>query len=257
MADGNAAPVRAIAGQKALLARSTHGIAYDAVHDVFMVPNFYAQAIQVYRGDADGEAAPIRIIQGRKTGLRNPDKLMLDEVNNEILIPLRDRVLVFDGNGEGDIAPKRILGPRPNLGALVVAPDAAHDLLVLGGPGGNPGHQFQVFERTASGNDEPLRVIRGPNAGIQRLMGPIAVQPTRNLIVAGVRTLAELGGDDNYVGVWDLFADGDVPPLYRLGGPGVLLQQVRGLILNPKHKEIIVTDKRINAVITWYFPEIF
>jgi hypothetical protein len=27
--------------------------------------------------------------------------------------------------------------------------------------------------------------------------------------------------------------------------------------LNPNHKELIVTDKRVNAVITYYFPEIF
>ena len=88
-------------------------------------------------------------------------------------------------------------------------------------------------------------------------MGPIAISPSRGVIVAGIRTREELGGPDNFVGVWDLFAKGDTPPLYRIGGPNVLLQQVRGVILDPKHKELIVTDKWINAVLTYYFPEIF
>ena len=257
LADGNAAPVRAVAGQKTLLTRSTHGVAYDNVRDVFMVPNFYAQAIQIFAGDADGEVAPIRIIQGPLTGLHNPDKLMLDVVNNEILIPQRDRVLVFDGNANGNVAPKRILGPRRGLGALVVAPDAIHDLLVVAGAGGGFSGRFQIFDRTASGDVEPKWVIAGPKTELQRFMGPIEVQPTRGLIVAGIRTNEELGGPDNFVGVWDLFAKGDAPPIYRIGGPNVLLEQVRGLTLNPKHKELIVTDKRINGVLTYYFPEIF
>ena len=103
LADGNAAPVRAIAGQKTLLTRSTHGIAYDHIRDLILVPNFYAQAIQIFSGDADGEVAPVRIIQGPLTQLNNPDKLMLDVVNNEILIPMRDRLLVFDGNAQGNL----------------------------------------------------------------------------------------------------------------------------------------------------------
>ena len=257
LADGNADPVRAIAGQKTRLARSTHGIAYDHIRDLILVPNFYAQAIQIFPGDANGEVAPVRVIQGPLTQINNPDKLMLDVVNNEILIPMRDRMLVFDGNAQGNVAPKRILGPRPGLGAQVVAPDPVHDLLVLAGPGGGYTGRFQIFDRTASGNDEPKWVIAGPNTELQRFMGPIEVQPTRGLIVAGIRTNAELGGPDNFVGVWDLFAKGDARPIYRIGGPNVLLEQVRGITLNPKHKEVIVTDKRINGVMTYYFPEIF
>ena len=257
LADGNAAPVRAIAGQKTLLTRSTHGIAYDHIRDVFMVPNFYAQSIQIYRGDANGEVPPVRVIQGLRTQLRNPDKLMLDVVNNEILIPQGNKVLVFDGNSQGNVAPKRVLGPTPGLGALVVDADPVHDLLVVAGAGGGFSGRFQIFDRTASGDVKPKWVIAGPNTELQRFMGPIAVQPTRGLIIAGIRTNEELGGPDNFVGVWDLFARGDARPIYRLGGPNVLLEQVRGITLNPKHKELIVTDKRINGVMTYYFPEIF
>lgn len=239
------------------MARTAHGSDYDPVHDEFMIPNFYAQSIQIYRGDADGEVAPVRIIQGPKTTLVNPDKVMMDHVNDEIYVPQGSRVVVFDGRAQGDVAPKRVLGPIPGLGASIVDIDPVHNLLVVGGSAGGRGARFQIFDRTASGNVKPLRVIQGPNTGLQRLQGPMAVQPTRGLIIAGVRTMEELGGPDNFVGVWDIFAEGDAPPLYRIGGPNITLQQVRGVTLNPKHKELIVSDKRINGVLTYYFPEIF
>jgi hypothetical protein len=31
----------------------------------------------------------------------------------------------------------------------------------------------------------------------------------------------------------------------------------RGVALNPKHKELLVSDKRKNAVLTFSFPEMF
>jgi hypothetical protein len=142
------------------------------------------------------------------------------------------------------------------LGAAILDIDPIHNLLVIGGGGGG-GARFQIFDRTAAGNVKPKWVIQGPHSEISRLQGPLAVQPTRGLIIAGVRTVEELGGPDNFVGVWDLFQAGDTPPLYRIGGPNVLLQQVRGVALDPKHKELIVSDKRINGVLTYYFPEIF
>jgi hypothetical protein len=258
LADGNAAPIRAVAGQKALLARTAHGSDYDPVRDEFMITNFYAQSIQIYRGDSNGDVAPVRIIQGPKTGLVNPDKLMMDSVNREIYVPQGTRVLVFDSDAQGDIAPKRIIGPIQGLGASNVDIDAVHNLVVVGGGGGGRGARFSVFDRTASGSDaKPKWVIGGPHSDLTRTQGPFAIQPTRGLIVSGVRTVEELGGPDNFVGVWDEMKGGDVPPIYKIGGPNVLLQQVRGVVLNFKYKEVIVSDKRINGVLTYYFPEIF
>lgn len=40
-------------------------------------------------------------------------------------------------------------------------------------------------------------------------------------------------------------------------GPQGIARPPRGVTLAPAHKEVIVTDKRVNAVMTWYFPEMF
>jgi hypothetical protein len=74
MADGGAQPTRRIEGQGSKLGRTMHGIAYDPVHDEFMVPQLFAQAIMTFRGGADGEEPPVRMIQGSDTQLRQPDR---------------------------------------------------------------------------------------------------------------------------------------------------------------------------------------
>ena len=63
--------------------------------------------------------------------------------------------------------------------------------------------------------------------------------------------------DDGFVGVWSINDNGNVPPRWTIGGPHGALQMVRGVAVNPKHKELVVTDKRLNAILTFYFPELF
>jgi hypothetical protein len=258
LADGNAKPSRTISGQKSLVARTTHGVAYDDIRDVFMVTQFYAQAILVFRGGANGEEAPIRIIQGPKTLLKAPDRLTLDPVHNEIYVPQQDKVLVFNGDAQGDVAPIRVLqGPDTDLRAGNVAIDAVNNLMVVGGMKGRNDGQLQIFDRTANGNVKPKRTIRGPHSQLNFIFGPFQIYPPKGEIIVPIRGYGELASDDCFVGVWDEFANGDVPPRWRIGGPQRILQQVRGVALIPKEKSIIVTDKRVNAVMTFYFPEIF
>ena len=35
------------------------------------------------------------------------------------------------------------------------------------------------------------------------------------------------------------------------------MKKPRGVALNPKHKEVLVSDMRLNAVLTFSFPEIY
>jgi len=42
-----------------------------------------------------------------------------------------------------------------------------------------------------------------------------------------------------------------------LGGPKGVLRMPRGIALDPKHKNMLVSDKRLNAVLTFNFPEMF
>ncbi len=251
--------MRAVAGQNTQISRSTHGIAYDDVRDVFMIPNMYGQAVMFFRGDATGDVAPIRSIQGPKTQLKNPDHLAFDSLHNEVFVPQGNKVLVFSGSANGDVAPLRVLqGPDTQLSGGSVGVDPLHNLLIVVGGGGGQGRsRALIFDRTANGNVKPKGMIGGPNSEMLGTQAPFAVYPPKQLMIIGMYGPGELGTPNSYFGVWSYAKYGDVPPIWKFGGPNQLIRQPRGATVDPAHKSIIVTDKRVNAVITWYFPEMF
>ncbi len=101
MAKENTLPVRALEGQKTLISRTMHSLAYDAVRDEIIVNSPLAQAILTFRGDANGEEAPTRVIQGPRTQIQGTDydgndQMSFDEVHGEIYIPVdRSKILTF------------------------------------------------------------------------------------------------------------------------------------------------------------------
>ncbi len=238
-----------------------HGIAYDPIHDEFMVPSQLAQAIQVFRGGADGEEAPIRVIQGSRTQLRALDTVALDPVHNEIFVPLNYAILVFAREATGNVAPIRIL-KVPADGTMrfgMAAVDATRNLLVVSGGLGRNQPRLFIFNRTDEGYANPKAVIGGPKSGFRGAGGPFAITPA-SWIVA---TQPAPGGDHNrwsgesYVGVWNVQDNGDVPPAWTLAGPQGILQRPKGLSLDIKNKSVIVSDKGLNAILTFQVPEIF
>ena len=110
----NTPPLRAIEGQKSLLGRTMHDIAFDGIHDEIVVTSPLTQAILSFRGAASGEEPPLRIIQGDKTqikGVGATGKVSIDPVHNEIYLatPGSDNS-GLQPPGQGNVAPKRVLG---------------------------------------------------------------------------------------------------------------------------------------------------
>ena len=275
LANGNAQTVRRIEGQNTHLNRPIHSIFYDEIHDELVVPSAQGQAIMTFRGGADGEEAPMRIIQGPKTQLVFPDMATVDPVHNEIFVPLRGAgviegrsiIYVFDRTAQGDVAPIRKLGgPDSEVGGYGIPSIATdHDLLLTnGGRGGG----VRIFNRTASGNAKPLRIVTGgPRSGTAGPRDPYWIPGTRNFIAAtrpfGAKTAGDLpGAPDNYqspeealtfIGVWSIDDNGDVAPRYTIAHN--ILKEFRNLTVDPKNKTIMISDKTANAIYTFSFPE--
>lgn len=237
-----------------------HGIVYDPVHDEFTVPQQFAQAILTFRGGANGEEPPLRMIQGPQTKLRDPDRLDVDYVHNEIYVPMDGEILVFPRDGNGDVAPIRAIksSGEARIGDAV-AVDTVHNVVVAEGRVGRQ-PEFLIFNRTDDGAVQPKATIGGPKSRFRSLGGPFAVYPPKGEIIASIRgggEYAELASDESFVGVWSISDHGDVPPKWTVGGPYGVMQMPRGITLDPKNKSMIVSDKRLNAVLTFYFPEMF
>jgi DNA-binding beta-propeller fold protein YncE len=252
LSEGQADRIRAIEGQKTLLGRTMHAIAYDEIHDEIYVTQQFGQAILVFRGGATGEEAPVRVINGSKTGLIAPDRLAVDPVNNEIYVPEGVKLSVFSRTANGNVAPVRIItGPDTGIGATrAVAIDPVRNLIVAAtqawdddGTESRGEADLRIFPRTANGNVKPLRVISG-----LRTMGNIAIDSATGLVFTM---------QSRFVGVWHIDDNGKVPPRFTIGGPKGIIQAGRGLALDPKNQAVITSDKQLNAVMTWHVPEIF
>jgi hypothetical protein len=268
LAGENAAPTRVLEGQKTLISRTMHDFAYDGIHDEIVVTSPLAHAVLTFRGGANGEEPPLRVIQGPLTQIRGTptgavDKVNIDPVNNEIYVPVvPNRILVFDRNANGNVAPKRIL----NHGGSIQV-DSVHNLLVV-----NVSNQMLIYDRTASGDDKPKAIIQGPNSGMSSMANAsFAVYPPKGWIIASG---GEERKDTSFVGVWSINDNGDVPPRYKLR-----FQQLTGFVatgfgLDTVHKEVIfsaagsgrarpdlprthtVTGAQ-QAILTFSWPEIF
>jgi hypothetical protein len=256
LANGGAKAVRAIAGQNTLFTRTIHDMAYDKVRDEILVPGFYNFAILTFRGDANGDVSPVRMVFGPSTQLKNPQALALDDVNGEIFVPQdRGLILVFPRDTNGDAKPIRILEtPRPSRLTI----DPVHNLMIVAGQGG-----LRIYDRMATGNTKPLRFINNQAADE---VGLLTVNPANGMIFAAVRISGLGGGEEDlsgrtalldYVGVWSVFDDGDVPPRLTIGGPNLLLKDARGIAIDTKNKDVIVSDKTLNAVLRFHVPEAF
>jgi hypothetical protein len=263
MAKENSTTTRVIAGQATKLSRTMHDIRYDETRDEFFVGNPFAGAILAFRGGARGEEAPIRIIQGPHTQLEGPDRLEIDSVHNEILVPEGgNTILVYPLDGNGDVAPLRVIkGSNTQLrGIRSLAVDTTRNLLIGGTQARIDGVEKGVllmYNRTDNGNVKPRALIDGPHTEIIRITQLQVYSPKGWIIAAQAGTHDEEEPEDGFVGVWSVNDNGDVAPRYRIERGKSTLMKPRGVVLDPKHKELIVSDMRRNAVLTFYFPEIF
>jgi hypothetical protein len=166
------------------------------------------------------------MIHGPKTLLRNVVKLNMDPVYGEIYVPQGDHILVFSRDQEGDVDPIRVLkGPDTLLGAGSCEVDAKNNILYVTGNGPRlPGEpedaetsQLLMFERTASGNAKPLRMIRGNKQWTEGVELITAYPPT-GVVLVSFRT-GQMHSENNFVAVWHHMDNGDAVPLWTIGGP--------------------------------------
>ena len=192
LANGTDPAHRLIAGQRTQLARTIHDIRYDPIHDEFIVPNEFAQAILTFPGGADGEEAPTRIIQGSETQLQRFNRLEVDPVHNEIFVPNRDSILVFSREAHGNVDPIRVIrGPSTQLSPRPpnsIAVDPVNNLIIVPSiVGDDPYQSILIFNRTDDGDVAPKAIIRGSRTGIIQL-NQIQVYPPRGRSPLRLRT---------------------------------------------------------------------
>jgi hypothetical protein len=231
-----------------------HDVRHDPVKDEIIVANPFAAAILIFRGGANGQEAPVRVIQGPKTQLTGPQRLDIDPQRREVFVPSGGGILVFDLDASGDVAPKRVIrGPRTQGPGGSVAVDPINNLIAAPGRG----NSILIFDLMANGDVPPLRVIKGPNTQIDRI-NQMAIYPQGRLVVVampGVQGLVE--PPRVFIGAWSLDDNGDVPPKFAISGEATTMKKSFSVALDAEHKDVIVSDMRLNGIMTFNVPDMF
>ncbi len=284
--------LRAIEGQKSMLGRTMHDLAFDAIHDEIVVTGPLAQAILSFRGAASGEEPPLRVIQGNKTQIKGEGalgKVSIDPVHNEILLATADgTILAFDRLANGNVAPKRVLGgPDTQLTAALthqnddgsgsgtcIRIDPIHNLLLVPSPvrrgdagaeGGGAGAGGAARGgRRGGGGGPPVskilifdRTASGNTPPKAVIKGPIELGNQFEIYAPKLRLVSYNRKGD--VEIWKIPESGESaePPLIIPAPPIGRYGGEIGIVLDPLHKEVIIATASGNTVVTYSVPEVF
>ena len=220
---GNVAPSREIHTP-----HGTFGITVDEdAQEVFLSVQ-HDSAIVVYRKGASGEEPPIRMIQGVRSRLADPHGIALD-ARRDLLYVTNHGSVHETGEEAGDrLTPER----RAEELARVNWPLTRN--FAVPGSGQTLPPSITVYEKTASGDAAPVRVIEGPGTRLNWPTG-IAIDPDNgDIYVANDTTHSIL--------VFDADASGDVAPSRVIAGSNTGLQNPTGLVLDKQNGEMWIAN---------------
>jgi 6-phosphogluconolactonase (cycloisomerase 2 family) len=219
-AQGDVAPKRKLATPHTTVRMSID----EATQEIFMTVQD-DHAISVFRKAAEEEEDPLRLIQGSATRLADPHGIVVDSNAGLIFVTnwgtVADRLYDTDGPttlNRGDGKANWPVGREANIP----------------GSGRNEPPSITVYRKDASGNVAPLRVIQGPNTGLN-WPTDIAVHPERGEIFVANDT-------GHSITVYSTDADGDAAPIRVLQGPNSLINHPVGVKIDLTNDELWVAN---------------
>jgi 6-phosphogluconolactonase (cycloisomerase 2 family) len=198
---------------------------------------------------------PKRLIGGPKTDIQFNTCIYIDPFNGDIYTvenDVGDEVIVFGEDAEGDVAPLRKLHVTHRAYALA-ADETKQELYVsVQYP-----PQVQVYRKTASGNEKPLRVLHGESTRLNDVHG-IVVDVKNQLLIAnnwGHISQYNSPGTGRFeapsISVYPLNANGDVSPVRVIQGPKTQLNWPGTMSLDPDTGDLYVGNDVGNDVLVF------
>lgn len=184
-ASGDLSPLRVLAG--AAPGQSFHALELDGLHHELFTADYDTGGAFLTLDDATG--ARTRMVAGNFTQLGHPASLAFDVAHDELFVGQSDpafsyqQVLVFGRTDNGNVAPRRTLGGPDNttVGSWSVIVDRAHDELLTTC---NCNDQIAVYDRTASGDAAPKRIIEV--TGLSRIYAMLLDAASDTLWIQGL-----------------------------------------------------------------------
>jgi DNA-binding beta-propeller fold protein YncE len=204
----------------------TFAMVLDEEHQEMLLTVQHDSAVVTFAKSAQKEDAPVRLLQGDHTGLADPHGIALDAKN--------DLIFVVNHGSVHQVKP----GQQTLVRTFASGDGKANWPLGFGhaipGSGKNLPPSITVYQRGASGDAAPLRVIQGPKTQLNWPTG-IAYDARANEIY-----VANDMGDS--ILVFPAGASGDVAPVRVMKGPKTLLKNPTGVYVDAKNGELWVAN---------------
>src|SRR5437870_7194161 len=189
---------------------------------------------------------PERVIQGKETELQFNTCMYIDPKNGDIYTvenDVGDSIKVFSSDASGNVAPKRNL--RVTHRAHTITADEEKDELFVSV---NYPPQVEVYRKTASGNEKPLRVVTGESTRLADVHGIAIDDKAKELFVNNWGHISQYNVpgsgrfEDPSITVYPLDASGDTAPLRVIQGPRTQLDWPGAMFVDPDKGEGYVTN---------------
>ena len=198
---------------------------------------------------------PKRVIGGPKTDIQFNTCIYVDPKNGDIYTvenDIGDSIVVFAEDVEGDVAPIRKLNVTHRAYAMAVDEDKEELYVAVQYP-----PQVQIYRKTASGNEKPLRLLQGESTRLSDSHG-IAIDTKNKLLFVnnwGNISDYKIAGSGRYeqpsISIYPLDANGDTSPVRVIQGPKTQLNWPGTMSLDPETGDLYVANDIGNSILVF------
>lgn len=198
---------------------------------------------------------PKRVIRGVNAQIQFINGIYIDPKNGDIYAvetDTGDKVIIFNHDDQGNVHPKREI-KVPHRGFSLAVDEEKQELFV----GVHYPPEVAVFRKQASGDERPLRRIRGESTRLSYVHG-MAIDPkNKHLFVANWGRISDYTTpgtgrfEDASISVYSLGADGDAPPIRIIRGDRTQLNWPSQMTFDPDTGEIYVANDMGHSVLVF------
>lgn len=199
---------------------------------------------------------PKRVISGDRTRLAFNSCMYIDPVNGDIYTvenDVGDMVEVFSANASGDVEPARKLVVTHRAYAMAVDEEKQELFVSVQYPPG-----VEVYRKQASGEEKPLRVLKGDNTRLADSHGIAIDQKNKLLFVNnwGHISNPDVAGTGRFeppsITVYKLDAKGNAAPLRIIQGPKTQLDWPGTMSLDSETGDLYVANDVGQSILVFH-----
>lgn len=234
-------------------------LALDLKHDevVMMDPNYWAFRVFNRLDNTPPNAArtePKRVIVGPQSNVQYVSHVYVDPENGDLYgveNDTGDSIQVWAHGADGNVTPKRKLN-IVHYGYALAADEEKDELFMTV----HLPPQVVVYRKQAEGDEQPLRILRGPRTQMADTHG-LAIDVKRQLMFTNnwgaYSNFKVLGGSfsDASITVFPLNASGDTPPLRVIKGPKTLLNWPANMSIDPNTGDLYVANSVDQSILVF------